>query len=70
MQHLVAKCTTGFFQNFVFDGVVFETNKLLVLNTTKKDNSLFYGKVIGNARMSLNGPIDNMVMDIKGRAFP
>ncbi|MEO7534977.1 MAG: translocation/assembly module TamB domain-containing protein [Ferruginibacter sp.] len=63
---LSGKMYHRFFQNFVFEDVVFESNKLLVLNTTKKDNSLFYGKVIGNARMTLNGSIDNMVMDIKG----
>ncbi len=63
---LSGKMYHRFFQNFVFDDVVFESDKLLVLNTTKKDNSLFYGKVIGNARMSLNGPVENMVMDIKG----
>ena len=63
---LSGKMYHRFFDAFVFEDVVFETNKLLVLNTTKKDNSQFYGKVIGNARMTLNGPIDNMVMDIKG----
>lgn len=55
-----------FFQNFEFDNVQFETDKLLVLNTTKKDNSRFYGKVVGRAKMSLNGGIDNMTMDISG----
>ncbi len=63
---LSGKMYHRFFQNFVFDDVVFESAKLLVLNTTKKDNSLFYGKVIGNAKMSLNGPVENMVMDITG----
>ena len=56
----------NFFQNFAFDNVHFTTNKLLVLNTTKKDNNLFYGKVIGRADMTLNGPITNMVMNIDG----
>lgn len=56
----------NFFQNMSFDNVKFETGKMLVLNTTKKDNSQFYGKVIGSATMSLNGSIDDMVMKIKG----
>ncbi len=55
-----------FFQNFEFDNVSFQTDKLLVLNTTKKDNNQFYGKVIGQALMTLNGPITNMSMNISG----
>jgi hypothetical protein len=54
------------FQNFEFDNVKLTTNKLLLLNTTKKDNSQFYGKVIGNAKMGINGPITDMRMDING----
>lgn len=54
------------FQEFYFDNVKFESNKLLVLNTTKKDNSQFYGKVIGQAKMTLNGPVDDMTMNISG----
>ncbi|MEO5891800.1 MAG: translocation/assembly module TamB domain-containing protein, partial [Ferruginibacter sp.] len=63
---LSGKMYHKFFQNFFFDNVKFETNKLLVLNTTKKDNSQFYGKVIGQAQMILNGPVDDMTMDISG----
>ena len=54
------------FNDFSFDNVTFETRKMLLLNTTKKDNSEFYGKVIGNAKMSLDGPVSNMYMDIEG----
>jgi hypothetical protein len=54
------------FQNMVFDNIRFETGKMLLLNTLQKDNSQFYGKVIGNAVMSLNGPITDMKMKIKG----
>ncbi len=55
-----------FFRDIEFDNIQLETNRLLVLNTTKKDNSQFYGKVIGNATMSINGNQDNILMDIKG----
>ncbi len=54
------------FNDIGFDNIKLETNKLLVLNTNKKDNSTFYGKVIGQAKMSLNGSTDNMVMNISG----
>ena len=55
-----------FFKDIEFDNILFETNKLLVLNTTKKDNSQFYGKVIGKATMRLTGTQDNILMDING----
>ena len=54
------------FNDIGFDNIKLETNKLLVLNTSKKDNSTFYGKVIGQAKMSLNGSTENMVMNING----
>lgn len=63
---LSGKMYHRFFKNFEFDNIAFETNKLLVLNTTKKDNSQFYGKVIGKATMYINGPVENMIMDISG----
>ena len=55
-----------FFKKFQFDNIRFETEKMLLLNTTKKDNQQFYGKVIGNAIMRVNGPSTNIVMDING----
>jgi hypothetical protein len=54
------------FQNMSFDNIRFETGKMLLLNTAKKDNSQFYGKVIGNAVMTLNGSITDMKMKING----
>ena len=55
-----------FFNAFSFDNLRFETSRMLLLNTTKKDNSQFYGNVTGNALMTLNGPITNMRMNIDG----
>ncbi len=63
---LSGKIQHQFFQDFFFNDVKIETNKFLLLNTTKKDNSQFYGKVIGKAKLNINGPIDNMTMDISG----
>jgi hypothetical protein len=39
---------------------------MLVLNTTKKDNSQFYGKVIGKAKMTINGNEEKITMNISG----
>lgn len=63
---LSGKMYHKFFKNFEFDNVKFDTKKLLVLNTLKKDNSQFYGKVIGRATMILNGSAEDMVMNIDG----
>jgi hypothetical protein len=54
------------FQDMSFDNIKVETGKMLLLNTTQKDNSQFYGKVIGNAVMTLDGSITDMKMKIKG----
>lgn len=59
-----------FFNDFGFDNIRFETGKMLLLNTSKKDNSQFYGKVIGKALMTLNGPVTDMRMDIAGEPSP
>ncbi|MEP7237523.1 MAG: translocation/assembly module TamB domain-containing protein [Ferruginibacter sp.] len=55
-----------FFQDFGFEDIRFETGKMLLLNTTRKDNSQFYGNVIGKALMTLNGPVTDMRMNING----
>jgi hypothetical protein len=55
-----------FFQEMSFDNIRVESEKMLLLNTTKRDNSQFYGKVIGNAIMTLDGSITDMRMKIKG----
>ena len=63
---LSGKMYHHFFKDIEFDNMVFDTKRLLVLNTTKKDNSQFYGKVIGKANMVLSGSQDNIVMNITG----
>ncbi|MEO6541317.1 MAG: translocation/assembly module TamB domain-containing protein, partial [Ferruginibacter sp.] len=60
------KLQHNFFTEFGFDNIRFETGKMLLLNTTKRDNSQFYGNVIGKALMTLNGPVTDMRMNITG----
>ncbi len=55
-----------FFTDFGFNDIRFETGKMLLLNTNSRDNSQFYGKVIGKALMTLNGPVSDMRMNITG----
>ncbi len=63
---LSGKMYHHFFKDIEFDNMIFDTKRLLVLNTTKKDNSQFYGKVIGKANMVLSGSQDNILMNITG----
>ena len=51
------------FSNFVFDLKLTELNNFQVLNTTSKDNTLFYGKAFATGRMSLKGPQNDLVLD-------
>ncbi len=63
---LSGKMYHRFFNNVEFENIRFETDRLLVLNTTKKDNNQFYGKVIGRANLLLTGQAENIRMDIVG----
>ena len=63
-----------FFDNFYFNDLHFRTDrrngnpgKFLLINTTAKDNKEFFGHVIGDAQMQLNGPISDMKMSITGQ---
>jgi hypothetical protein len=51
------------FKKLTFDFDL-STNKLLLINTTYIDNSLFYGNAIGKATLSFKGPEDNCKMTI------
>ncbi len=53
------------FSDFVYD-ININTNHLLLLNTTRNDNSTFYGKAIGKAKFRLSGPDNDMRMSITG----
>jgi len=60
----------NFFSDFGFDNIRFETAKMLLLNTSSRDNSQFYGNVTGKALMTLNGPMNDMRMNITGTPSP
>ncbi|HTH83169.1 MAG TPA: translocation/assembly module TamB domain-containing protein [Mucilaginibacter sp.] len=47
--------------------VVLQARNLMALNTTFKDNHLYYGTAYGTGRFSFDGPIDNMSIDIKAQ---
>ncbi|GAB2695783.1 hypothetical protein GCM10027037_19500 [Mucilaginibacter koreensis] len=45
-----------------------DAQNLMALNTTFKDNHLYYGKAFASGRFSFTGPIDSMYIDIKARS--
>jgi hypothetical protein len=51
------------FDKFKFDLSLADLNGFQLLNTTSKDNNLFYGKAYATGRMSLKGPQDDLVLD-------
>jgi hypothetical protein len=44
---------------------VVNAKNLMALNTTFKDNHVYYGTAYSTGRFSFNGPVDNMKIDIK-----
>lgn len=46
---------------------VLNAKNLLALNTTFKDNRIYFGTAYGTGRFSFNGPVDNMKIDIKAK---
>ncbi len=56
-----------FFNDTEFDNISLKSDRFLVLNTTKKDNPVFYGKVVGKIdKFNITGNQDNILIDIKG----
>lgn len=47
--------------------VVLTAKNLMALNTTFKDNHIYYGTAYGTGRFSFSGPTDNMKIDIKAQ---
>ena len=46
---------------------VLTAKNLMALNTTFKDNHVYYGTAYGTGRFAFNGPVDNMNIDIKAK---
>jgi hypothetical protein len=45
--------------------VTLQANNLMALNTTFKDNHIYFGKAFGTGTFNFDGPVDNMKIDIK-----
>jgi TamB, inner membrane protein subunit of TAM complex len=57
--------THRFFSNMGFNFSA-QSKRLLLLNTSKQDNDLFYGKAIGRVNFLFNGPEDDMRLYMEG----
>ena len=72
---LTGKIYHTFFDNFFFNELHLKTDpignkpaKFVLLNTTAHDNTDFYGNVVGQAELSINGFITDMRMNISAEA--
>ncbi|MEO8720898.1 MAG: translocation/assembly module TamB domain-containing protein [Ginsengibacter sp.] len=70
---LTGKIYHTFFDNFFFNDLHLRTDpmgnrpaKFTLLNTTARDNTEFYGHVVGQADLSMNGFITDMTLNISG----
>ena len=54
------------FEDFQFD-LRAKFQNLLMLNTTEKDNSLFYGRVFGSGRIHITGPLEDIKVGIHAK---
>jgi hypothetical protein len=45
--------------------ITLDAENLMALNTTFKDNHIYYGVAYGSGKFSFTGPVDNMKIDIK-----
>jgi hypothetical protein len=55
--------SSQYFKNFNLN-LNISTPDFLFLNTTERDNEIFYGTVIASGIVRINGPVDNLFMDI------
>ncbi len=58
--------THTYFEKFNLD-VKLQANNLLCLNTTEKDNELYYGKAYSTGAFSFRGPIEDIKIDITAK---
>jgi hypothetical protein len=58
--------THTYFEKFNLD-VRLQANNLLCLNTTAKDNELYYGKAYSTGSFSFRGPIEDIKIDITAK---
>jgi len=56
-----------FFADMVMNVAVTEANNIMVLNTTKAQNEVFYGTGFATGRADFKGPVEDLVISIKAK---
>ena len=67
---VVGQIKHDMFEDMVLNVKVRDAKNIMVLNTTKKDNEIFYGTGFATGQASFVGPIDDLLIDIKGSTNP
>ena len=59
--------TTKYFKEYSLD-IRVETGNFEFLNTTEKDNTMFYGRIFASGIIRITGPTDNLQMNINAKS--
>ncbi len=54
----------------IFIDLKVDANKMKLLNTTEKDNSLYYGTAYGTGNVRISGTLDNFGIDVTAKTEP
>lgn len=57
-----------YFSDMVFDVYIDKADKIMVLNTTKENNDVFYGTGFGSGKASFTGPVDDLLINISAKS--
>lgn len=63
---LDGRITHNYFKNFYFN-LVFRANNFEFLNTTEKDNNLFFGQAYGTGNIEIVGPPKNLTINVTAK---
>lgn len=64
MGFITGNITHTYFSNWNFKDFVFSSDYILIMETTPKENKDFWGYALGDVDMHINGPLENLQVDI------
>lgn len=65
MGYISGNITHDHFSNWNFQDFNFNSGYILIMETTSKENKDFWGYALGKVDMSINGPLENLQVDIQ-----
>jgi len=60
------RVTSNYFRDFALN-IYLYPDRFMALNTTERDNDLFYGRVFASGLVNITGPTNNITMNISAR---